>query len=95
MDIYLNTLAFLGPIGPLEIGIILLIALLIFGKRLPEVGKSMGRSIVEFKKGLSGVEDDIEQVVEKAKEKETPKQITPLAETVDTPSSKEKVSADS
>ena len=33
--------------------------LLIFGKRLPEMGKSLGRGIVEFKKGLSGVDDDV------------------------------------
>lgn len=36
------------------------IALLFFGKRLPEVGRSLGKGIVEFKKGLKGIEDDIE-----------------------------------
>ncbi len=55
-----TTLAFLGHLGPWEILIILVIALLIFGKRLPEVGKSLGKGIVEFKKGLHGVEDEIE-----------------------------------
>ncbi len=40
--------------------IILIVALLIFGRRLPEVMKSLGRGIVEFKKGVKGVEDDIE-----------------------------------
>jgi len=35
-------------------------ALLIFGKRLPEVGRSLGKGIVEFKKGLKGIEDDVE-----------------------------------
>src|SRR5258706_15965532 len=35
--------------------------LLIFGKRLPEVGRSLGKGIIEFKKGLKGVEDDIEE----------------------------------
>ena len=35
------------------------VGLLIFGKRLPEVGKSLGKGIMEFKKGLSGVEDDV------------------------------------
>jgi len=34
------------------------VGLLIFGKRLPEVGKSLGKGIMEFKKGLSGVVDD-------------------------------------
>jgi len=40
--------------------IILAFGLLLFGKRLPEVGRSLGKGIVEFKKGLKGVEDDIE-----------------------------------
>ena len=44
-------------------GEMLLIAglgLLFFGKRLPEVGRSLGKGIVEFKKGLKGIEEDIE-----------------------------------
>lgn len=36
------------------------LGLLIFGKRLPEVGRSLGKGIVEFKKGLKGIDDDIE-----------------------------------
>jgi len=40
--------------------VLALIALVLFGKRLPEVGKSLGKGIIEFKKGLQGVEDDIE-----------------------------------
>jgi TatA/E family protein of Tat protein translocase len=47
--------------GPAEWIIIGSIALLLFGKRLPEVGRSLGKGIVEFKRGLSGVEDDINQ----------------------------------
>ena len=44
-----------GSIGPLEIGIVLVIALLVFGpRRLPELGGSMGRSIREFTKSISG-----------------------------------------
>jgi sec-independent protein translocase protein TatA len=41
--------------------VLALIALLLFGKKLPEVGKSLGKGIIEFKKGLQGVEDDIDQ----------------------------------
>ncbi|QYK48684.1 MAG: twin-arginine translocase TatA/TatE family subunit [Phycisphaeraceae bacterium] len=58
----MNTLAFgIGPIGTTELIVILAIGLLLFGKRLPEVGKSLGKGIVEFKKGLKGVEDEIER----------------------------------
>jgi sec-independent protein translocase protein TatA len=46
--------------GPIEWGIIAVVALLIFGRRLPDVARSMGRSIVEFKKGLKGVKDDLD-----------------------------------
>ena len=52
--------AILGMPGGWEWFIVLGIALLIFGKRLPEVGRSVGRSIVEFKKGIKGIEDEIE-----------------------------------
>lgn len=45
----------------MEIVIILGLALLLFGKRLPEVGRSLGRGIIEFKKGIKGIEDDIEE----------------------------------
>lgn len=44
--------------------IIAIIGLLLFGKRLPEVGKSLGKSIVEFKKGLRGIEEDLDRSVE-------------------------------
>lgn len=47
----LNTLAF-GPLGTTELLVILVIALLIFGRRLPEVGRSLGQGIQEFKRGL-------------------------------------------
>jgi sec-independent protein translocase protein TatA len=36
-----------------------LVALLLFGKRLPEVGRSLGRGIAEFKKGLREVQDEV------------------------------------
>jgi sec-independent protein translocase protein TatA len=58
----MNTLAFgIGPIGTTELIVILVIGLLLFGKRLPEVGRSLGKGIVEFKKGLKGVEEEIER----------------------------------
>jgi sec-independent protein translocase protein TatA len=49
-------------IGPLELGIVLVIALVIFGpKRLPELGRSMGRGIREFKSSISGDKDEEEE----------------------------------
>jgi sec-independent protein translocase protein TatA len=45
-------------VGPLEIAVVLIIVLIIFGpKRLPELGQSMGRGIREFKNSLSGDKD--------------------------------------
>jgi len=45
-------------IGPLEIAIVLVIVLIIFGpKRLPELGQSMGRGIREFKNSVTGDKD--------------------------------------
>jgi sec-independent protein translocase protein TatA len=41
--------------------VVAIVGLLIFGKRLPEVGRSLGQGIVEFKKGLKGIETDVEQ----------------------------------
>lgn len=42
-------------IGPMEIAIVLIIALIVFGpKRLPELGKSLGRGIQEFRGTISG-----------------------------------------
>jgi len=60
------SLAFLGSLGPWEIGIVLVLGVLIFGKRLPEVGKNVGKSFVEFKKGLAGVEQETRQATQQA-----------------------------
>lgn len=56
------TLAFLNMPGGMEWIIILVVALLIFGKRLPEVGKSLGKGIVEFKRGLQGMQEEVHKI---------------------------------
>ena len=50
-------LAFMTP-GPLQIIILLVVILLLFGHRLPKMMRSMGESVTEFKKGVKGLESD-------------------------------------
>jgi sec-independent protein translocase protein TatA len=40
--------------------IILVVGIVIFGRKLPDVGRYLGKSIVEFKKGIKGIEDDVD-----------------------------------
>ncbi|MGH2955502.1 MAG: Sec-independent protein translocase subunit TatA/TatB [Solirubrobacterales bacterium] len=59
-------------IGPLEIAVVLIIVLIIFGpKRLPELGQSMGRGLREFKNSISGDKDKDDDDEEKRPELET------------------------
>jgi sec-independent protein translocase protein TatA len=51
---------FLGEFSLIHWIIVAGIGILLFGKRLPEVGRSLGKGIVEFKKGLKGLEDDVD-----------------------------------
>lgn len=47
-------------LGLPEMIVVMGVAVLLFGKRLPEVGRSLGKGIVEFKKGLRGIEEEFE-----------------------------------
>lgn len=53
------TFAFLGALSPMHILIVVAVGILLFGKRLPEIGRTLGKGIVEFKKGLNGLEDEV------------------------------------
>ena len=63
-----------------------LIGVLLFGKRLPEVGRYLGKTIIEFKKGMKGLEDGLEEGTsvpltlrfEKAGEIKTQLEVRPL-----------------
>jgi sec-independent protein translocase protein TatA len=44
--------------GPWQILIVLLVVLLLFGSRLPSVARSLGRSLVEFKRGMKEIDHD-------------------------------------
>lgn len=80
-------------VAPLAIGmpqgmewfIIAGFGLLLFGKRLPDVGRSLGAGIVEFKRGLKGITEDVEEESSKPAalpKSESPKQIAPASDQV-------------
>ena len=45
-------------LGAQEMLLLILLGVLLFGKRLPEVGRSLGKTVMEFKNGLRGMEDE-------------------------------------
>lgn len=62
-----NILAMWTP-GPLELIIILVIAVLLFGRRLPEIARSIGKSLTEFKKGVKETKDEIHKATDISEE---------------------------
>ena len=64
-------LAFLPNLGTTELLVVAFVSLLIFGNRLPSVMRSLGKSVTEFKKGVAGIEDEIDKSVT-ADKKTTP-----------------------
>ena len=93
----MNTIAFLQNINGPEILLIFLIVLLLFGaKRLPELFKSFGKSIREFKKATTEIEEDIRTAMDEEPQEPTanttdseqaPMQVE--AKSLDTPSEEE------
>jgi sec-independent protein translocase protein TatA len=70
MTVAAHTFGLLGFVWPggTEWVILLVLGLLIFGRRLPEVGRSLGKGIVEFKRGIKGIEDEVETESSRPKE---------------------------
>jgi sec-independent protein translocase protein TatA len=63
-----------GNFKPLEILLILVVILLLFGaKRLPEMAKSIGQSVREFRKGIRDMKDEVNTEINKTDKKETEK----------------------
>ena len=63
----MHALAFLSMPGHTEWLVILVIALLIFGKRLPELARSVGKSLTEFKKGINEAKESTDELVDDVK----------------------------
>ncbi len=54
-------------LGTWDLTIVALVMLLLFGNRLPNMMRSLGRSVVEFKKGVRGIEEDVDSASETKK----------------------------
>ena len=61
-------LAIFGAFSHWELLVVLIIALLIFGRRLPDIARSMGKSLTEFKKGINEAKDTKDEFVNDVKE---------------------------
>ena len=75
----------MGPLGMPELIVIFVIALLVFGPRkLPELGRSLGKSLGEFKRASNELRNTLEEEVRVEEQREaTQKAVTPPA--ADTP----------
>lgn len=71
MALSTHTLSFISMPGTPEMIVILVIGLLIFGRRLPDVGRSIGKTVVEFRKGIREVEDDMKSNESSAKSEDS------------------------
>lgn len=86
---------FFGQIGMGELVIIVMVGLLLFGRRLPEVSRQLGKSVVEFKKGFADIENqmrDADRVSDEAARRPAVT-TTPATNTVNTPAPEAAVGA--
>ena len=61
-------LAIFGAFSHWELLVVLVIALLIFGRRLPDIARSMGKSLTEFKKGINEAKETKDEFINDVKE---------------------------
>ena len=57
-------------LGTQEIMLLLVLGVLLFGRNLPSLGRSLGKTVTEFKKGVKGLEDDMEPTTSRTVEPE-------------------------
>jgi len=72
----LGSLMFLNSIGPWEMAAIAVVLLVVFGNRLPEAMRNLGRGVLEFKRGMREAENSLNDAVrpeQPAADKELPK----------------------
>jgi sec-independent protein translocase protein TatA len=81
----LDLILALSAPGPLEMVVILIVAVLLFGKRLPEVARGLGKSLNEFKRGLkeaSQVKDEVTGEVRNLADSDPIKEIKQLKDDI-------------
>ena len=76
-------IAFIGNLGPFEMLLVAGIALLLFGKNLPKVARDAGKAIVEFKKGMAGIEHSVDDAVYSKQESSNASRPAPVDEKVE------------
>ena len=74
-DVVTPSLLFIGGLSTWEMLVVVMVGLLLFGSKLPDVGRQLGRSLMEFKKGLKGFTEDMQ-----ATERETERLISEAEE---------------
>ena len=74
----------MGPLGVPEMIVIGIIALLLFGKNLPKVARDLGKGVVEFKKGLRGIDEEVDRSVYAKNESSNTSRPAPPEEKIET-----------
>ena len=64
-------------LGGQEILLLLVLGVLLFGRKLPELGRSVGKTMVEFKKGMRGIEDEVSESPQQARAAIEPEPVKP------------------
>ena len=69
---------FEGLLAPSHLFLLLLLGILLFGKRFPEMGRSLGKGFREFRNGFQGLEDEMERTVAPRQDERTQPALEPL-----------------